>query len=52
MVERFLLDLTIQRIRRGVFHNPEVHNIKDPIAAIHEYVDHHNRVPKRFILDS
>jgi len=44
MVERFFRDLTTKRIRRGVFRN-----IEDLIAAIDEYVDHHNLAPKPFL---
>ena len=44
MVERFFRDLTTKRIRRGVFRS-----IEDLIAAIDEYVDHHNIAPKPFI---
>ena len=44
MVERFFRDLTVNRIRRGVFRN-----IEDLIAAIDDYVDHHNTAPKPFI---
>src|SRR5215475_956117 len=44
MVERFFRDLTAKRIRRGVFRS-----IEDLIAAIDEYVDHHNIAPKPFI---
>ena len=44
MVERFFRDLTTKRLRRGVFRS-----IDDLIAAIDEYVDHHNAAPKPFI---
>src|SRR5262244_340799 len=44
MVERFFRDLTTKRIRRGVFRD-----IAGLIAAIDEYVDHHNVSPKPFI---
>jgi transposase len=44
MVERFFRDLTTQRLRRGVFTS-----VPDLIAAIDEYVAHHNTDPKPFI---
>ena len=44
MVERFFLDLTENRLRRGVFHS-----VKHLEGAIQEYIDHHNRNPKPFI---
>ncbi len=44
MVERFFRDLTVQRLRRGVFRD-----IEELIVAIDEYVDRHNDEPKPFI---
>jgi hypothetical protein len=44
MVERFLRDLTENRLRRGVFRS-----IKELITAIFDYIDHHNDNPKPFI---
>ena len=44
MVERFFRDLTVNRIRRGVFHSEA-----DLIAAIDEYLEVHNANPKPFI---
>lgn len=44
MVERFFRDLTQNRLRRGVFHDPE-----ELIMAIGEYIDKHNQSPKPFI---
>ena len=44
MVERFFRDLTQNRLRRGVFHDPE-----ELIMAIGEYIDKHNQNPKPFI---
>ena len=44
MVERFFRDLTDKRIRRGVFRN-----VQEVIAAIDEYIFHHNDDPKPFI---
>lgn len=44
MVERFFRDISENRLRRGVFTSlPEL------IAAIDEYIDHHNANPKPFI---
>ena len=43
-VERFFRDLTTKRIRRSVFRS-----IEDLIAAIDDYVDHHNAALKPFI---
>ena len=43
MVERWFRDLTDKRIRRGVFKN-----VPELIAAIQDYVDHHNQQPKIF----
>jgi len=44
MVERFFRDLTQNRLRRGVFRD-----VKEPITAIGDYIDHHNQSPKPFI---
>jgi transposase len=44
MVERFFRDLTVNRLRRGVFHS-----VDDLIAAIEEYLLRHNQDPKPFI---
>jgi len=43
MVERFFRDLTTGRLRRGVFTN-----VPDLVAAIDEYVAHHNHNPGPF----
>jgi transposase len=44
MVERFFRDLTTERLRRGVFTS-----VPELVAAIDEYVVHHNTDPKPFI---
>jgi transposase len=44
MVERFFRDLTDNRLRRGAFRS-----VEELIAAIDEYIDHHNENPKPFI---
>lgn len=44
MVERFFRDLTVNRIRGGVFHSEA-----DLIAAIDEHLEIHNANPKPFI---
>jgi transposase len=44
LVERFFAELTTKRIRRGVF--TSVGNLEE---AIHDYLDHHNADPKRFV---
>ncbi len=44
MVERFFRDLTLNRIRRGVFLD-----VEELILAIGEYIDKHNDNPKPFI---
>ncbi|RZL96725.1 MAG: IS630 family transposase, partial [Variovorax sp.] len=44
MVERFFLDITTERLRRGVFTS-----VPELVAAIDEYVAHHNTNPKPFI---
>lgn len=44
MVERFFRDITTERLRRGVFTS-----VPELVAAIDEYVAHHNSNPKPFI---
>ena len=44
MVERFFRDLTVNRLRRGVFHD-----VTELVHAIDAYVDLHNEYPKPFI---
>jgi transposase len=44
MVERFFRDISVNRLRRGVFCN-----VPELVAAIDEYVAHHNSNPKPFI---
>ncbi len=44
MVERFFRDITDRRIRRGVFTS-----VQDLVAAIDQYIVHHNKNPKPFI---
>ena len=44
MVERFFRDITTERLRRGVFTS-----VPELIAAIDEYIAHHNTKPKPFI---
>ena len=44
MVERFFRDLTEKRLRRGVFTS-----VPELVAAIDEYIAHHNVKPKPFI---
>ena len=44
MVERFFRDITDKRLRRGVFTS-----VPELVAAIDEYIAHHNTKPKRFI---
>jgi transposase len=44
MVERFFRDISENRLRRGVFTS-----VPELIAAIDEYIDHHNANPKPFI---
>jgi hypothetical protein len=44
MVERFFRDLTVNRVRRGVFRS-----VPDLITAIHDCIAHHNQEPKPFI---
>jgi hypothetical protein len=44
MVERFFRDVTVKRIRRGVFHS-----VAALQQAIREYIDEHNRKPKPYL---
>ena len=44
MVERFFRDLTVKRLRRGVFRD-----VMELVNAIDAYVDQHNENPKPFI---
>jgi len=44
MVERFFRDITVERLRRGVFTS-----VLELIQAIDQYVAHHNTNPKPFI---
>jgi transposase len=44
MVERFFRDLTVQRLRRGIFRD-----VEELITAIGEYIDKHNDKPKPFV---
>jgi transposase len=44
MVERFFRDLTVSRLRRGVFTS-----VPELVSAIDEYVAHHNEDPKPFV---
>jgi len=44
MVERFFRDITSERLRRGVFTS-----VPELVAAIDEYIVHHNTNPKPFI---
>jgi transposase len=44
MVERFFRDLTVKRIRRGVFHS-----VAELQQAIREYIDEHNQKPKPYL---
>jgi len=44
MVERFFRDITVNRLRRGVFTS-----VPELVGAIDEYVAHHNTKPKPFI---
>jgi transposase len=44
MVERFFRDITTERLRRGVFSS-----VPELVAAIDEYIAHHNTRPKPFI---
>lgn len=44
LVERWFAEITNKRIRRGVFRS-----VKEPEAAIREYIDVHNENPKPFV---
>jgi transposase len=44
MVERFFRDLTVQRLRRGIFRD-----VEELIMAIGDYIDKHNHKPKPFV---
>ena len=44
MVERFFRDITVNRLRRGVFTS-----VPELVTAIDEYIVHHNTKPKPFI---
>lgn len=44
MIERFFRDITVNRLRRGVFTS-----VPELVAAIDEYIAHHNTDPKPFI---
>ena len=44
MVERFFRDLTVNRLRRGVFRD-----VIELVEAIDCYIDQHNEAPKPFI---
>ncbi len=44
MVERFFRDLTVNRLRRGVFRD-----VIELVEAIDSYIDQHNVKPKPFI---
>jgi transposase len=44
MVERFFRDLTVNRLRRGVFHS-----VPELVAAVDEYLAKHNKNPKPFV---
>jgi transposase len=44
MVERFFRDLTVERLRRGVFTS-----VPELVTAIDDYIAHHNTNPKPFI---
>ena len=44
MVERFFRDITTERLRRGVFTS-----VPELVAAIEEYISHHNTNPTPFI---
>jgi len=44
MVERFFRDLTVKRIRRGVFHS-----VAELQQSIREYIDEHNKKPKLYL---
>lgn len=44
MVERFFRDLTVNRLRRGVFHS-----LSELVTALEKYLAQHNKEPKPFI---
>ena len=44
MVERFFRDITVERLRRGVFTS-----VPELVSAIEDYIAHHNTNPKPFI---
>ena len=44
MVERFFRDITVGRLRNGVFRS-----VPELTRAIEDYVAHHNKHPKPFI---
>lgn len=44
MIERFFRDISTERLRRGVFSS-----VPELVAAIEEYIAHHNTNPKPFI---
>jgi transposase len=44
MVERFFRDLTVNRLRRGVFHS-----VPELVAALEQYLAKHNKNPKPFV---
>jgi transposase len=44
MVERFFRDLTVNRLRRGVFHS-----VPELVIALEKYIARHNQEPKPFI---
>src|ERR1017187_476038 len=44
MLERCFRDLTVKRIRRGVFHS-----VAELQQALREYIDEHNRKPKPYL---
>jgi transposase len=44
MVERFFRDLTVNRLRHGVFHS-----VPELVTALEKYIAQHNRQPKPFI---
>jgi transposase/transcriptional regulator with XRE-family HTH domain len=44
MVERFFRDLTVHRLRRGVFHS-----VPELVSALENYLAQHNKEPKPFI---
>ena len=44
MVERFFRDLTVRRLRHGVFRS-----VEELVAAVEDYLRQHNQSPKPFI---